>query len=229
MKLVFKLCLAVLILGNLNVLAQSNNAEIKITGKVTDFNNQPVKNAVIFVDSVATEVTTNKRGLYKIKLSSKAQHIGVSVAEYGLLSTGYTGERKIDFVFRNPEENTNATDMKIGMVYKQDIAKTNSSVKRGTDYEIFANVLELLDKRFPFVKIDSQGTLRIGSGPSSSFGDQTPLIIIDNQRANVNALLVLPTVDIKKIRVIRRGSEAATYGSLGASNGVILVQTKGDS
>jgi len=45
-------------------------------------------------------------------------------------------------------------------------------------------------------------------------------------RSNVALFLTLATTDIEHIRVIRQGSEAAEYGSLGASNGVIMVKLK---
>ncbi|NNC71131.1 MAG: hypothetical protein HKN90_09950 [Flavobacteriaceae bacterium] len=226
MNLLVRLLLVTCTFTCFGILAQSTNSQFKITGKVTDFNNNPVKGASIYVDSVRTEVTTNKRGLYKIKLSSNAQHIGVSVEKYGLLSTNYTGEKKIDFVFRNPEDSANAADMKIGMIYKRDVAKTNNSINRGNNYEDFSSVTQLLNNRFPFVRAGG-GTIVIGKGVNTFSGDRTPLIIVDNQRSNVTFLLGLSINDIENIRVIRRGSEAAEYGSLGASNGVIIAKTKG--
>lgn len=226
MKLINRLLFVVFTFTFFGILAQSNTSQIKINGKVTDFNNKPVKGAIIYVDSVRTEVITNKRGLYKIKLSSNAQHIGASVEKYGLLSTNYSGEKKIDFVFRNPEEYANTTDMKIGMVYKRDIEKTNNSINRGNNYEDFSSVTQLLNNRFPFVRAGGNSIV-IGKGVNTFSGDPNPIIIVDNQRSNIRFFLGLPTNDIEHIRVIRRGSEAAEYGSLGASNGVIIVKTKG--
>lgn len=226
MKLRYQILSLLLIFGCFAGISQTTNNQIKITGTVKDFNNQPVKNAIIFVDSVRTEVTTNKRGLYKIKLSSNVQHIGASTDEYGLLSTNYTGERRIDFVFRNPAEMAGADDMKIGMVYKKDISKTNSSINRGSNYEDFSSMTQLLNNRFPFVRV-SGNSIVVGKAANSFNGDRSPLILLDNVRTNVPTLLTLAVTDIGSIRVIRRGSEAAEYGSLGASNGVIIVNTKG--
>ena len=206
---------------------QRDNGTIKIIGKVSDFNDKPIKNAIIYIDSVRTEVTTNRRGIYKIRLSSKVKHIGAFEEKYGLLSTKYTGERKIDFVFRNPEDRVAANDMKIGVVYKKDISKTNSSINRGDNFKDFSSVAQLLNNRFPFVRAGNSSIV-IGKGVNSFSGDPAPLIIIDNQRSNVRTLLTLPVIDIGDIRVIRRGSESAQYGSLGASNGVIIVKTKSE-
>ncbi len=226
MKLIKKISFLLFIIAASVSFAQSAATEIKITGKVTNFNDQPIKNAIIYVDSVRTEVMTNRRGYYKIKLSSKAQHIGASVDEYGLLSTNFTGERRIDFVFRNPEDNTLSKDMKIGVAYKRDLRKINNNKLRGQKYEDFPSMALLFRSRFPFVTA-SGGGIAIGRGPNSFGGDPTPLILIENQRSNPNALFALSPVDIQDIQVIRRGSEAAQYGSLAASNGVIIVKLKG--
>ena len=112
---------------------------VKIVGKVTNFENKPISKAIIYIDSVKTEVTTNKRGFYKIKLSSKVKDIGVFSEQYGLLSTNYTGERKIDFVFRGADDAVAVGgDMRIGVVYKTDLSKPKNNVNRGANYEEFA-------------------------------------------------------------------------------------------
>jgi len=220
------LLVALFILSTIS--AQNEKNQLKISGKVTDFDNKPIANAIIYIDSAKTKVTTNKRGLYKIKLPSKVQHIGSFTDKYGLLSTTFTGEQKINFVYRDPNEVASGGDMKIGMVYKQDKAKSNSGINRGSNYEDFSSVTQLLNARFPFVQA-SGGSLKIGKGPSTFNGDPTPLIIIDNQRSNIQNFLTLSVNDIKHIKVVRSGSEAAEYGSLGASNGVIIVTLKGSN
>ena len=205
--------------------AQNKKDQIKISGKVTDFNSEAITNAIIYVDSVKTEVTTNRKGIYKIKVSSKIRHIGAFTDTHGLLSTTYTGEQKIDFVYRDSQDATSGDDMKLGVVYKRDKAKSNSSSLKGTNYSDYSSVTQLLNARFPFVRV-SNGLIKIGNGLNSFGNDSTPLIIMDGRRTNVHAFFTLSPLDIEHIRVIRNGSEAAEYGSLGASNGVIVVKLK---
>ncbi len=205
--------------------AQQKKDHIKISGTVMDFKNTPINGAVIFVDSVKTMVTTNKRGKYKIKIPASAKHIGTSTDIYGLLSTSYTGEKIIDFVYRDPKVPSGGDDLKIGVALKKDRVKTKGSGLKGTNYADFSSVLQLLNARFPFVQTNGGG-IKVGKGPNSFNGDQNPLILIDEMRSNVQLFLTLPTTDIAHIKVIRQGSEAAEYGSLGASNGVIIVKLK---
>jgi len=209
-----------------SITAQEQKKQLRITGKVTDFNNKPIANAIIYIDSVKTEIVTNRRGLYKLKLASDIKHLGSYTAKYGLLSTTYAGEEKIDFVYRDPNDIAGIDNLKIGMAYKQDIVNPNNSINRGRNYEDYASVAQLLRARFPYVT-GGGGVLQVGKGISTYNGDPNPIIIIDDRRSNVRNFLTLSTIDIEHIRVLRRGSEAAQYGSLGASNGVIIVKLKG--
>ncbi len=199
--------------------------KIKISGSVNGFNNDPIAGAVIYVDSVKTAVTTNKKGQYKIKIPSTAKHIGTFTDAYGLLSTTYTGEKIIDFVYRDPKDKTNGDDMKIGVAYKKDKAKSKGNSLKGTNYADFSSVTQLLNNRFPFARVRG-GQIKVGKGPNTMGGDSIPLILIDDMRSNVALFLTLAPTDIAHIKAVRQGSEAAEYGSLGASNGVIIVKLK---
>jgi hypothetical protein len=206
-------------------IVEAQNKKIKITGTVTDINNKPIKGAIIFIDSVKTTISTNGHGFYKIKLDSIISEIAIFSSKHGLLSKKYKGEKKISFVFRENGSHLSEENLIINMGYKVNPNKIKESIYRGKGYEDFGSIFEILDKRFPFVKVKN-GQIIIGNGPNSFNGDRTPLIFIDNIRSDLQALTVIPTNAIGEIKVIRRGSEAATYGSLGASNGVILVTQK---
>jgi len=205
--------------------SQSKKDFIKISGVVTDLENNPIKDAIIFIDSVKTKVKTNKKGLYKIKISPRTSEVAIFVDQLGLLTKKYTGEKIISFVFRTDKNADFQEDMIIAMGYKLETKKTFDNHKIGRNYSDYGSVYEVLDKLFPFVKVRN-GNIKIGNGPSTFSGDDTPLIFIDDQRTTIQAMAVLSTNDIKEIKVIRRGSEAAVYGALAASNGVILIDLK---
>ena len=111
------------------------------------------------------------------------------------------------------------------MGYKVNPSKINDNITVGGAYETYGSVFEILDRRFPYVTVRN-GQITIGKGPNTFNGDTTPLILIDDIRSNLHALASIPTNEIKEIKIIRRGSEAATYGSLKASNGVIIIYLK---
>jgi len=209
-------------------ITEAQNKKLKkilVTGKVTTFNNNPIKGAFIFIDSIKTNISTNRRGFYKIKLDTTISEIAVYSSKHGLLSKKYEGEKKLNFVFREDSGQITKENLVIQMGYLVNPAKTKESISTGTGYEDFASIFELLNKRFPFVSA-SNGQIKIGNGPSSLNGDKIPLIIIDDRRSTVQSLATIPTSEIEEIKVIRRGSEAAIYGGLIASNGVIIVNLK---
>ena len=215
----------VLILVFVSINAQSNKNYIKISGTVTDMANSPIKNAIVFIDSIKTNIKTNRKGFYKVKLNPQTSEVAVYVEGQGLLAKKFNCEKTINFVFRTDKNEGFQEDMIIGMGYILEVEKTFNNFKTGTNYSDYPSVFEILDKLFPFVKVRN-GIIKIGNGPNAWSGDTSPLIFIDDQRSNLQALAVLSTNDINKIRVIRRGSEAAVYGGLKAANGVILIDLK---
>jgi len=221
-----ELCILIFIIGvATSIGAQKTKDFIKISGTVTDIENNVLKGAIIFIDSVKTKIKTNKKGFYKIKINPRTSEVAVFVKGQGLLAKKYTGEKAINFVFRTDKNAEFQEDMVIAMGYKLEVNKVSNHFNTGGKYTDFANIYEILDRKFPFVKVKN-GRIKIGNGPNSFSGDDTPLIFIDDVRVNEQAMAVLAPNDIKKIRVIRRGSEAAIYGGLAASNGVILIDLK---
>lgn len=221
------LLLACFFVVSLTIVEAQNKkiAKIKVTGTVTNINNKPIKGAFIFVDSVKTNVSTNRNGFYKIKLDANTSEIAAYSANHGLLSIKYIGEKKISFVFREGSKPLSEEDLIIRMGYKLNPNKIKDSYSTGKGYENFSSIFEILDKRFPYVTVRN-GQITIGKGPNSFGGDKTPLILIDDVRSNIHTLSTIPTNEIEEIKVIRRGSEASTYGGLIAANGVIIVNLK---
>ena len=221
------LLLACLFVVSLTIVEAQNKkiAKIKVTGTVTNINNKPIKGAFIFIDSVKTNISTNSKGFYKIKLDANISEIAAYSSKHGLLSIKYIGEKKVSFVFREGSEPLSEEDLIIRMGYKVKPSKIKNGYSTATGYENFGSVFEILNRKFPYVTVRN-GQITIGKGPNSFNGDKTPLIIIDDIRSNLHSLASIPTNEIEEIKVIRRGSEASFYGGLKAANGVIIVNLK---
>ena len=219
--------LACLFVVSLTIVEAQNKktTKIKVTGTVTNINNEPIKGAFIFIDSVKTNISTNSNGFYKIKLDANISEIAAYSSKHGLLSIKYIGEKKVSFVFREGSKPLSEEDLIIRMGYKVNPSKIKNGHSIATGYENFGSVFEILDKKFPYVTVRN-GQITIGKGPNSFNGDKTPLIIIDDIRSNLHSLTSIPTNEIVEIKVIRRGSEASIYGGLMAANGVIIVNLK---
>ena len=54
---------------------------------------------------------------------------------------------------------------------------------------------------------------------------QQPVVIIDGNRSEVDALRMLPAADIEEIRILNAGEATTRYGT-GATNRVIVITTR---
>ena len=68
-----------------------------VKGKVTDNDKNEIKNAMIFVDMIKTDVKSNKKGDYKIKIAPKEELLTVYHPRYGFINWKYNGEKKVNF------------------------------------------------------------------------------------------------------------------------------------
>ncbi len=59
-----------------NIEGQKANKKNIVSGYVTDVNNQPVAGALILLDRQQTDVVTNKKGFYKIRITPDTRMIG---------------------------------------------------------------------------------------------------------------------------------------------------------
>jgi hypothetical protein len=89
-KILLTICLSFVVLGY---------GQNKLTGKVVDFNNEPVARSKIYLDSIYSKVKTNKNGDFEVLIPAKVATINVYSDEYGLLSSKYNNETKMSFVF----------------------------------------------------------------------------------------------------------------------------------
>jgi len=91
-------------------------------------------------------------------------------------------------------------------------------------YANYSSILKILDHKFPEVQVKGRQITISRRGINSSLV-QDPLILVNDIPTNITTLETIPTVEVKSIKVISSGSEAAVYGHRGM-NGVIIVQLK---
>ncbi len=189
-----------------------------INGTVVGTDDEPIKGAVVFVDSTKTNTKTNKDGLFKIKLSPDTKILTVFSEKYGMVSKEYNGNEPISFKF---SENA-------GPLSEKELAemgfKLNTAQKRNaTNYADYATIYDILKAKFPQVRVTSDQRIIISKGINTYSGNTDPLVLVDGQpRSNIGTI---PTSEIKSIRVVQKGDEASEYGLRGV-NGVLLVALK---
>lgn len=93
MRLVNTLIFALLIVTSFG------HAQTTVSGKVLNHKNKPVSGAVLYLDSTATNVITNKSGGYSLIVPDSIKNIKVHSKKLGWLSSAYAKESTMDFMY----------------------------------------------------------------------------------------------------------------------------------
>jgi TonB-dependent starch-binding outer membrane protein SusC len=219
-----------LILIPLGQQAFSQNA---ITGKVTDEKGQPLIGATLLNQKTSDGTITDIDGNYSLK-ASEGDIVVISFVGFTTVSISIGKEKNYDVVL---QEDANLLDEVaiIGYGSQKKVNLTGSvatiSFKDGVNQPV-TNSAQLLYGRFSGVQL-TQSSGNPGADGSSivirgigTFGNSTPLIVIDNiQYDDLAAFNNLAPADIESITVLKDASASAIYGARGA-NGVVLVTTK---
>jgi TonB-dependent SusC/RagA subfamily outer membrane receptor len=209
-------------------LAQKSPKKIVITGYVLDVNQKPVADAMIFIDNVKTDVVTNEKGYYRIKIKSSAKTISAISFLNGLSEAPIEGKNIINLTMKVagassikgvPEQSGDETvNVGYGSVKKKDLTTAVGNVNgEERDYASYKDIYEMIRGRVPGVLVT--GTKIRIRGESSINASNEPLLVVDG--IIVSSIDDIAPKDVKSIDILK-GSAASIYGSRG-SNGVILI------
>jgi TonB-dependent SusC/RagA subfamily outer membrane receptor len=211
---------------------QKNNKKLTITGVVLDLNQRPVSGAMIFIDNQKTNVLTDEKGFYKIKVKPSVKLISVFTLMNGMNEAQIDGRTTINFnlktAFTAPktnaqnQSNNETVDMGYGTVKKKDLTKQVDKID-GTrnKYASYRNIYDMIRGEVAGVQVN--GNSITIQGPTSINGDNQPLFVVDG--STVSSLDGISPSMVKSIQVLK-GAAAAIYGSSGSA-GVILINLLG--
>lgn len=202
----------------------------KLSGSVVNSKNKPVANAKIYLDSIYSNVETDRKGNFEVSFSQKVVTVNVYSNEYGLLSNKLNNEKVMNFMFLNsplPSEERIQKGGVLKMVYSKQtneykINNTNSSsVETDKNSGVYNTIYDLIRGRLPGVSVSRDNKITI-RGVSSLRNISDPLFVVDG--VIVSSIDFISPNNVKKVSVLK-GAEASIYGSQGSS-GVILIKTK---
>ncbi|RKT00110.1 TonB-dependent receptor plug domain-containing protein [Flavobacterium sp. 123] len=206
-------------------------AQNKLMGKVTDYKNKPVVGAKIYLDSIYSNVETNKEGSFEVQIPEKVGTINVYSYDYGLLSSKFNNENIMDFMFLEPEKSAKARikkNDKISIGYSEVEQKYQVSAQQGTTAATndvsnskYNTIFDMIRGKLAGVSVSKNNSITI-RGVSSINNISEPLFVVDGMI--VSTIDFISPVNVKSIKVLK-GAEASIYGSQ-ASSGVILIKTK---
>jgi len=219
------LLLAVLFLPD--TYGQKAKKYIKISGHVTIMNKRPVAGAVIIVDNQNTEIITDAKGYYKIKIKGDSKIIGAVSVSGEIIESPINGQSEINLNYPYPVFNVSRPEIDLageeevnigyGTVKKRDlltpVARVNGAHPR---YSSYTSIYDMLRTQ-PGVIVN--GRRVIIQGISTFYGNTEPLYILDGMP--VSTIDGIPPRQVKSIDILK-GASTSVYGSRGA-NGVIII------
>lgn len=225
-----------LIMLILALLPVSLFAQIKVSGVVVDpTNNEPVIGAGVVIKGTTNGTITDLDGHYEITVPSNDSVLEFTCVGYSDIEVTVKGRTEINIEMTTA---TNFLDDVVVVGYsvqkKRDVLGAVSKVGGEELNKVpVASISQSLQGRISGVEVTNQ-TGAPGSaisvrvrGSSSISSSNEPLYIVDGIPVESGLNNISPN-DIENITVLKDASSAAIYGSR-ASNGVVLVTTKGGS
>ena len=211
--------------------AQKSGKKYYITGQVLDINDKPVSGAMVLVDNKSSDVITDDKGMYKVKVKADAATISIFNISCGLMNEEINGRIVINFKLNNEishketvkPENTNneVVDIGYGSVQKKYLAGSSVGNINGQNnkYASYQNIFDLIKGEIAGVQVSGKTITIRGVGTITA--SSNPLVIVDGIEQSLNEIDTIDPRMVKSINILK-GSDASIYGSKGA-NGVILI------
>lgn len=242
------LCAAAFLLAQHTLLAQSNQHNIAIRGKVVDAQTaQPLAGATVHIKGTTHEVVTNNKGEFNF-LTGQRLPVTYSVSYVGFDVTDTTQVSDALFIIQLKPAINQLSDVVVvgyGTQQRRNLIGSVTKVNPAETRNIPAGSFDAqLQGKVPGVQISSNTgvpgeavNIRV-RGATSINADNDPLYVVDGVFINNNTLQTIGTggkatspisdinpADIESIEVLKDAEATALYGSRGA-NGVILITTK---
>jgi TonB-dependent SusC/RagA subfamily outer membrane receptor len=216
-------------------LSAQKQSKITITGTVLDVSQNPIFNAIIMIDGQKTNVTTDARGAYAVKVKPGAERIGIFTFGSGIREEDIAGRTQIDFNFDTPfinfnglegrqTDNTRITGTEqvntgYNMVSRRDLTTSVVTTSRTGERRTYTSIYQMLQE-LPGVQVSSSGVVIQGS--RNLYGPVPALIVVDG--VPVSDIPNIPPATVESVDVLK-GTAAAIYGSRGYG-GAVLITTK---
>jgi TonB-dependent SusC/RagA subfamily outer membrane receptor len=227
-KIIFLIIMAMV---SLNIAsAQKSGKKMKISGHVVDGTLTPVANAIVMIDGEKSNVMTDQKGHFKIKVKPGNTKVGIFTMTNGILEEPLDGRKTINFKFEGSvpvqivetDPLDEAVDIGYGSVKKRSMTGTVNRID-GTNpkYASYRNIYDMIRGEVAGVQVMGN-SIRI-QGVGSLTLSTEPLYVVDGNV--VGSISDIQPFNVKSIEILK-GSSASIYGSRGA-NGVILIKLIG--
>lgn len=199
--------------------------QTSLIGKITNNKGEPIVNAIIYLDTVQTNCTTNVIGFFEVKVPEGTKEITLYTPKYGYLTYKYNNEKRLSIIFNEPktEKNNIQNNYKYSTSNNENINESVNSLngKNDKNNSSYRNIYEYIDGKVAGVTVSNSNEITIRGGSSWELSNE-PLFVVDG--VIVNSIGNISPSDVDRI-IILKGVETSIYGSRG-SNGVLEIITK---
>ncbi len=209
---------------------KKSSKKITISGFVIDTARQPVAGAMILVDKMNSNIVTDSKGYYRVKVMPDAEKITVFTINGGNSDELINGRTSVNFTIESAGTSENndkfaadeeTINIGYGEVKRKDLTMSVDKVKGiGDNQKVYTDIYDMLRGTIPGVRVNGKNITIQGVGTFN--GDSQPLFVLDG--TIISTIDDIPPGSVKSIEVLK-GAAASIYGSRGA-NGVILIRLK---
>ena len=222
-------------------------AQSRVSGTVTDQQNQPLPGVNVLVKGSTQGTTTDASGKYQVEVLTSDAILTFSFIGFTSQEKAVGNQTVVDVTLQEDIQNLQeVVVVGYGTVKKSDLTGSISSVKADAFKDMpVISVDQALQARAAGVNVTQSSSAPGGGlsvrvrGANSLISGSEPLYVIDglpiypdnaaygtgaNRQAG-NAMASLNPSDIESIEVLKDASATSIYGSRGA-NGVVLITTK---
>ncbi|NER16613.1 TonB-dependent receptor plug domain-containing protein [Spongiivirga citrea] len=205
-------------------------AQTKVSGTVSNNKNKPIAKALIYLDSINSNVKTDKKGNFEVVVPENVKALHVYSSKYGLLSHNFNGETSVNFVYihgKLPSKDRLAQKDKVSIDYDETSDKyvaykvETVEAEERIDAVRFLTIYDLIRDRVAGVIVSRDNRIVI-RGVKSLSASQDPLFVVDG--TILTSISHILPIDVDTISVLK-GADAGYYGTQGA-NGVLVIKTK---
>jgi len=199
-----------------------------VKGKLTTFNNYPVKNVTVESKKAGSTVMTDSLGQFELVCNEK-DVIRIKNDVFEAMSKKVSVDDEYvtaNLIFRDSKKNRNiATGM--GYISEENLTFALSHMSyENNDFCSYTDVFTLVTGKFSSVQIKASemgGQGIFVRGQKSLYGNNEAIYVVDGVR--VADISFVNPCDMATIDILKDGG-AALYGSQ-AANGVVVIETKG--
>ncbi|MCD6179048.1 MAG: TonB-dependent receptor plug domain-containing protein [Bacteroidales bacterium] len=233
-KLIILLFISAFIVEGVNAQSKKKSKKIVLKALVVDMENNPIRNATVFVDGKKTNIKSDDDGRFQLKVKRDVKTITVFTLFNGVDELEYKGQEKVKFVLSSEnlvqknrlntseEDESDLVNVGYGNTHKRNLTNSVGEVDKEQlkNAHFYSNIYDMIKGEVSGVVVNGQSiTIR---GKSSLTQSSEPLYVVNGSPAY--SISDISPNDVKSISILK-GASAAIYGSRGA-NGVIVIVLK---